>query len=128
MGEAYELERDGDKDSMPKAKATPKEPTVAWIHEVAEGGLEAIGHHGPMAAMGIATQKPELRKRLKIDTAAERLARFLETSVALMQVMARACGHNHLNQFNADDLASWDRNTAELAGIEWSGFDPTRQS
>ena len=43
-----------------------------------------------------------------------------------MQVMARACGHTHLNQFEKDDLASWNRDVAELAGIEWSGFDPER--
>ena len=40
----------------------------------------------------------------------------------LMQVMARACGHRHLTQFNKDDLASWNKELAELAGIEWSGF------
>ena len=32
--------------------------------------------------------------------------RFLRASVELMQVMARACGHTHLNQFNADDLTT----------------------
>jgi hypothetical protein len=44
----------------------------------------------------------------------------------LMQVMARACGHNHLNQFEVNDPASWKRNIAKLAGIEYSGFDPER--
>jgi hypothetical protein len=47
---------------------------------------------------------PELRKRLKVEPTALRLAaRFLGASVQLMQ-MARACGHDHLNQFNCDDL------------------------
>jgi len=71
-------------------------------------------------------QKPELRKRLKIDVAAKRLATFFEATTELMQVMARACGHDHLNKFNKDDLASWDRTLAELAGIEWSGFQSGR--
>ncbi len=71
---------------------------------------------------GIATQKPELRKKLDVDASTRRLANFFESTVELMQVMARACGHNHLNQFHKDDLANWDKDLAQLAGIEWSGF------
>ncbi|MFG1783838.1 glutamate synthase-related protein [Rhodococcus oryzae] len=75
---------------------------------------------------GIATQNPELRARLDPARAAERLATFLSASVELMQVMARACGHDHLDQFKPDDLASWKKETADLAGIEWSGFHTQR--
>lgn len=70
---------------------------------------------------GIATQRPELRKRLNIETAAERLARFFEASVELMSVLARACGHDSLSAFNRKDLTSWKKDTAELAGIRWAG-------
>ena len=70
---------------------------------------------------GIATQKPELRARLNIDTGAERLARFLAASVELMQVMARACAHDSLSAFNRKDITSWRKDIAELAGIEWAG-------
>ncbi len=73
---------------------------------------------------GIATQKEELRKNLHVDTAALRLQNFFNASVELMQVMARACGHNHLNQFNKDDLATWNRDMAMLSGINYSGFEP----
>ncbi len=99
---------------------------------LANSAMQAIGCigaricHTNLCPTGIATQDPELRQRLKIGPASEKLARFLEGSVALMQVMARACGHDHLNQFHRGDLASWDRRTAELAGIEWSGYDATR--
>ncbi len=75
---------------------------------------------------GIATQKPELRKRLNIEKSAKQLHNFFEASTELMQVMARACGHEHLNQFNQNDIASWKRELAELAGIEYSGFDSSR--
>ncbi|MCP3687389.1 MAG: hypothetical protein GY784_03155 [Gammaproteobacteria bacterium] len=34
---------------------------------------------------------------------------------------ARACGHNHLNQFNANDLTTWNRQMAELSGVAFSG-------
>jgi len=38
-----------------------------------------------------------------------------------MQVMARACGHSHLHQFNADDVTTWNKAMAELAGIQFAG-------
>ena len=99
---------------------------------IANSAMQAIGCIGARICntnncpAGIATQKPELRKRLQIDVGAERLANFLQASTQLMQVMARACGHHHLNRFSRDDLASWDREIALLAGIEFAGFDPSR--
>ena len=75
---------------------------------------------------GIATQKPELRQRLNIENASKKLTNFFNSSVELMQVMARACGYSHLNQFNKDDLATFDHKLAELSGIDFSGFDPER--
>lgn len=71
---------------------------------------------------GIATQKKDLRQKLNPEKAAKQLANFLMASTELMQVMARACGHSHLNQFNKDDLATWHHDMARLAGIEYSGF------
>lgn len=70
---------------------------------------------------GIATQNPELRARLVIENAAQRLARFFETSAQLIQVMARACSHDHIDQFNINDVTSWKRDVAELAGISFAG-------
>jgi glutamate synthase domain-containing protein 2 len=75
---------------------------------------------------GIATQKPELRALVKIDEAAERLARFLEASTDLMKILARACGHQNLSEFGRDDIATWDKEIAELTGIPYSGFDASR--
>lgn len=70
---------------------------------------------------GIATQKPELRQRLDVTNAAKQLHNFFDASTELMQVMARACGHHHLNQFNKSDLATWKREMALLSGVEYSG-------
>ncbi|MGF1723487.1 glutamate synthase-related protein [Photobacterium nomapromontoriensis] len=71
---------------------------------------------------GIATQRDDLRQKLNIEKSAHQLANFLSASTKLMQVMARACGHHHLNQFNKDDLATWNHDMSLLAGIEYSGF------
>lgn len=70
---------------------------------------------------GIATQKPELRKRLNVDKSAQQLQNFFMSSVELMQVMARACGHDHLNQFNGNDLTTWKKEMAELSGVSFAG-------
>jgi glutamate synthase domain-containing protein 2/CDGSH-type Zn-finger protein len=75
---------------------------------------------------GIATQKQELRQKLDIEKSAAQLHNFFAASVELMQVMARACGHDDLNKFNKDDLASWHREMALLSGVRYSGFvNPT---
>jgi methylamine---glutamate N-methyltransferase subunit C len=70
---------------------------------------------------GVATQNPELRKRLDVEAGAKRLATFLDASVRLMQVMARACGHASLAGFNPEDLTTWKREIADLSGIGYGG-------
>lgn len=71
---------------------------------------------------GIATQKADLRQRLNVEKSATQLKNFFEASVELMQVMARACGHESLNLFNKEDLATWHRDIALLSGVKYSGF------
>jgi glutamate synthase domain-containing protein 2 len=94
---------------------------------VSNSALQAIGCLGMRAChtnncpVGIATQKQDLRERLPVDIAAERLARFFAASVELMTVMARAAGHRHLSQFNAADLTSFKREMCELSGVAFGG-------
>lgn len=71
---------------------------------------------------GIATQNPDLRRRLDIDKSAKQLRNFFQASTELMQLMARACGHDSLSQFNREDLATWHREMARLSGVKYSGF------
>jgi hypothetical protein len=49
---------------------------------------------------------------------------FFTASVALMQVMARACGHDHLSGFCPDDLSTWSRDMAYLTGVAYGGVTP----
>ena len=70
---------------------------------------------------GIATQQAHLRAKLNVQKSAEQLARFLHASTELMVVMARACGHHHLNQFSSDDITTWKKDMAELTGIQFAG-------
>lgn len=73
---------------------------------------------------GIATQREDLRQRLNVDKSAHQLQNFLEGSVSLMQVMARACGHDSLAKFNLEDLATWHRDMALLSGVRYAGLLP----
>lgn len=43
-----------------------------------------------------------------------------------LQMMARDCGHHALQDFNKNDLATWDRFMANLTGIDFSGFKVER--
>ena len=70
---------------------------------------------------GIATQQEHLRAKLNIEKSAQQLARFLGASVELMQVMARACGHSHLKQFNGNDITTWKKEMADLTGMQFAG-------
>lgn len=73
---------------------------------------------------GIATQQEHLRAKLNVEKSSEQLTRFLRASVELMQVMARACGHTHLNQFNLEDITTWKKEMADLTGIQFAGSGP----
>ena len=95
---------------------------------VSNSAMQAIGCLGMRACqtndcpVGVATQQDHLRRRLEIEKSAQQLANFFNASTELMKVMARACGHDHLNQFNLSDLTTWKREISELAGIEYGGI------
>ncbi|MEM9813736.1 MAG: FMN-binding glutamate synthase family protein, partial [Pseudomonadota bacterium] len=94
---------------------------------VSNAAMQAIGCiamracHTNNCPVGIATQKPHLVSRIVIESSAQRLKTFFETSAELMQVMARACGHSHLSAFNRDDLTTWKRDVADLSGVAYGG-------
>ena len=88
-----------------------------WCSLVPFGCVAARICNANNCPAGIATQKPELRKNLDIEKSSVRLHNFFNASVELMQVMARACGHNDLSKFNENDLATWHREMALLSGV-----------
>jgi len=97
---------------------------------IANSAMQAIGCLGMRAChtnncpVGIATQRKDLRRRLVIRQSAKQLQTFLQASVHLMQVLARACGHNHLSQFQINDLTTWNRDIAYLTGVSYAGVTP----
>ncbi|MEH6593820.1 MAG: glutamate synthase, partial [Halioglobus sp.] len=60
-------------------------------------------------------------KRMDVEKGATRLHNFFSASTELMQVMARACGHDALDQFSIEDLTTWKKEMTELTGIGYAG-------
>lgn len=94
---------------------------------VSNAAMQAIGCiamracHTDNCPVGIASQKPHLVSRLVVEQSARRLANYFAASVELMQVLARACGHDHLSKFERDDLTTWKREMADLSGVAYGG-------
>lgn len=97
---------------------------------VANSAIQAIGCLGMRAChtnncpVGIATQKESLRSRLIISDSAQQLANFFHATTELMQVIARACGHDDVAKFNIDDLSTFDIDIHKLTGIRYAGVNP----
>jgi methylamine---glutamate N-methyltransferase subunit C len=97
---------------------------------VANSAIQAIGCLGMRAChtnncpVGIATQKESLRSRLIIFDSAQQLANFFHATTELIQVIARACGHDHVSKFNFDDLSTFDLDIHKLTGIRYAGVNP----
>ncbi len=94
---------------------------------IANSALQAIGCLGMRAChtnncpVGIATQQESLRRRLVVDESAKRLKNYLEATVELMKILARACGHKRLKGFSLNDLTTWKRDIAYLTGVPYAG-------
>ena len=94
---------------------------------VSNSAMQAIGCMGMRVCntntcpVGIATQDPELRKFMNVDKGAENLARFFMAATDLMKILARACGHRSLSDFNINDLTSWKKDMADLSGVPYGG-------
>lgn len=67
--------------------------------------------------VGIATQDPELRKRLKIDEAARRVGNFLEVSFRELATFARITGHRNIHDLSVEDLITIDRDISDYTNI-----------
>ena len=67
--------------------------------------------------VGIATQDENLRKRLKVDAAAKRVANYLNVSLEELKTFARITGHHSVHDLSTDDLATINREISEYTNI-----------
>jgi methylamine---glutamate N-methyltransferase subunit C len=77
--------------------------------------------HTGRCPVGITTQDPELRKRLVVDEAAERVYNFLHTLTLEVQLLARACGKTDIHSLEPEDLAALTVEAAAMARVPLAG-------
>ncbi len=70
-----------------------------------------------MCPVGAATQDPDLRERLKIDTAAARVGNFLNVTLEELKMFARITGHERLHDLSVEDLCTVSREISEFTNI-----------
>ena len=71
--------------------------------------------------VGVATQNPELRKRLNVDAAAQRVANYLNVSFKELKTFARVTGHTSVHDLSVEDLVTTDADIAKYTGIRHAG-------
>lgn len=81
--------------------------------------------HTGRCPVGIATQDPELRKRLNPDDAAERVYNFLHTLAIECQLFARACGKTNVHSLEPEDLAALTMEASAMAQVPLAGSQHT---
>jgi len=81
--------------------------------------------HTGRCPVGVATQDPELRKRLDPDEASERVYNFLHTLAIETQMMARACGKTNIHSLEPEDLAALTMEASACAQVPIAGSQHT---
>lgn len=68
--------------------------------------------------VGVATQDDELRKRLKIETAAKRVENYLRVSTEELKTFARITGHDDVHDLNVGDLCTINSEISDYTDIK----------
>ncbi len=79
--------------------------------------------HTGMCPVGIATQDPELEKRLDPEWGARRLRNYFQTLNMELTTLARACGKSNVHHLEKEDLASLTIEAAAIAKVPLAGTD-----
>ncbi len=118
-----------------KAVAMGYGPLIALnCNKEIEGVTDYMGAHGVEAGecyhchtgrcpVGIATQDPELRKRLDVDEGAERVYNYLHTLTLEVQMLARACGKTNIHNLEPEDLCALTVEAAAMAKVPLAGTE-----
>lgn len=77
--------------------------------------------HTGKCPVGITTQDPELRARLKIDLSAERVANYFKATTHELADFARLTGHNDVHQLSIHDLRTTSSEIAKHSPIAHAG-------
>jgi len=79
--------------------------------------------HTGLCPVGIATQDPELERRLDVPAAAERVARFLTAMTMEITLLAKACGKSDVHNLETEDLRALSIEASAFTGVKMAGID-----
>lgn len=88
---------------------------------VAMGCRVCLRCHNGRCAFGIGTQDPELRKKLDIDEAAERVANYIKAMTNEAILLTKAAGKTKLRSLEREDLRSLTLEACAMTGIPMVG-------
>jgi glutamate synthase domain-containing protein 2 len=77
--------------------------------------------HTGRCPVGVATQDPELRKRLVVEDASVRVYNFLTAMTMELQMLARACGKTNVHSLEPEDLAALTVEASAMARVPLAG-------
>ncbi|MEL6127291.1 MAG: FMN-binding glutamate synthase family protein [Pseudomonadota bacterium] len=95
-----------------------------WESEYQKLGTTAGAYddwHEGRDPAGISTQDPELMARLDPVAGGRRLTNYLKVLTLECQTLARACGHNHVNNLEPEDLCALTVEAAAMARVPLAG-------
>jgi glutamate synthase domain-containing protein 2 len=92
---------------------------------VAMGCVVCLRCHEGECPFGIGTQDPELRKRLDIDAAAQRVANYIQAMTYEAVILAKAAGKTKLHSLEREDLRSLTLEACAVTGIPMVGTNFT---
>jgi glutamate synthase domain-containing protein 2 len=70
---------------------------------------------------GIATQDPELRKRLRVDIASARVENFLRATIEEIEMLAQLIGKTDVRNFELEDLRALTLDASTITGAKLVG-------
>jgi len=92
---------------------------------VAMGCVVCLRCHEGKCAFGIGTQDPELRKKLDIDEAAQKVANYIQGMTYEAVLIAKAAGKTALANMEREDLRSMTLESCAMTGIPLVGTNYT---
>lgn len=79
--------------------------------------------HTGRCPVGVATQDPELEKRMNPHAGAERVARYLTAMTMEMTALAKACGKSSVHNLEVEDLRALSFQASAFTGVKMAGID-----
>ncbi len=67
---------------------------------------------------GLATQDPELRKKLNIEEASKKVANFIKNCTEEIKMITGACGKNNIHHLSKDDLRALSLEMEKITGVK----------